>query len=488
MMRSPVRPPKIIAAALVALGACHPTEPLEPLVVEGAASVLFVGQRADDTAFVFALPVDDGRAALPALASRPGDLWWAIAYACPLDRLGLPSGSVALEATVAFEESPLPGWAALVNMEPSGGGVWRDAEPTPFIRDVLRRLPLAEDFRCASVRPEITTDASEFRLPDRGSLYLPTFAVARTNTRLFVTTIQSVDFSFTATTGHAAFEFDLSDGSVVEHDLGEDPVLAGYQDDRGELWLVTPKRVLRGTVGGEFVVVASLEAFAPIRRVVVSGSGVGDGVVLSIGTTGYDGGSLNTARRWLRYEGGAIEQLASSDRFVVVPQSVSLGGRDLLAINVDIEPPAIHTAIGDRVDARPTSKRYVELYRDAELGVLARDQDRALFRFDGSDFEPFLDHMPFVTARLASDAGLVFAGNGINETRGHSGGSAVRVAQYFESTGTCEYEPEQAGVGVYVVPLLDPRQAVALQLSATSGQLRATRITLGASAPACLRE
>ena len=64
----------------------------------------------------------------------------------------------------------------------------------------------------------------------------------------------------------------------------------------------------------------------------------------------------------------------------------------------------------------------------------------------------------------------------------------MRVAQYFESTGTCEYEPEQAGVGVYVVPLLDPRQVVALQLSATSGQLRATRITLGASAPACLRE
>lgn len=493
MMPPRVRARKPIFVAVAIVTACHATEPLEPLTIEDAASVFFVGERDEAPAFTYAFTVaPDGAVELPPLASRPGDRWWAVANACDLETLGVDDGGTVLDPEPAFDANPFPEPIAVRSMSPSAEGTWSDAAMSSAVDEALRRFPLDPEYLCASVEPQLDIAVREVRF-DTPDLYLPTFVTELDDGRIFTTLLQADDFfSFapTSTTGYSAYTFELGNSDdPVQIDVGPNIVLGGYQAPDGEVWLVTTQDLLRGHPDTGFTVAASLAMATPYRRVWVSGMGSADATVLAISTSAWDGLSTPFMRRVLRYEAGNVVQVDADDRDEPMPQTTFLDNGDLFVINLKTEPQVatIYGTGAPRTIPVPDEGRFFELLDDPNAGLLLRHSDNKIFRFDGAGFELFLEDVSVLGTRFDTPTGTILAGNAVSRVSGKPSFGQVTVVQHLERTGVCSYPMAAASISaVNILPLAAPGTVLATELSATPGQLRATTITLDALADPCL--
>ncbi len=493
MMPARVRAQKPIFVVVAVVTACHATEPLESLTVAGAASVFFVGERDEVPAFTYAFSVaPDGAVALPPLASRPQDRWWAVANVCDLETLGVDDGGTVLEPEPTFAANPFPEPVAVRSMSPSAEGSWADAEMSPAVDEALRRFPLDPEYLCVSVEPQLDIAVREVRF-DTPELFLPTFVTELDDGRIFATLLQADDFfSFapTSTTGYSAYTFELGNNDdPVQIDVGPDIVLGGYEAPDGEIWLVTTQDLLRGHPDTGFRVAASLALATPYRRVWVTGMGSGDSTVLAISTSAWDGLTTPFMRRVLRYEAGDVVQIDSDDRDEPMPQTTFLDNGDLFVINLKTVPQVatIYGTGAPRTIPVPDEGRFFELLDDPTAGLLLRHSDNKIFRFDGTGFEVFLEDVTVLGTRFDTPTGTILAGNAVSRVSGKPAFGQVTVIQHLERTGVCSYPMAAASISaVDILPLAAPGVVLATELSATPGQLRATTITLDALADPCL--
>jgi hypothetical protein len=142
------RPRAWSLVSLVTLGllACEPTVRLPPLpaLADPAAprGALLVVEGPGGVA-AHAVAVDGAlEAALPAILAPPGATLHVLAFACPLDCVGLPGGPVDLLDAPASFAPPLPAVAATFSLPP-GDPRWREDVASPALRAALARLPLA---------------------------------------------------------------------------------------------------------------------------------------------------------------------------------------------------------------------------------------------------------------------------------------------------------------------------------------------------------
>lgn len=469
------------AAILLATVACHATEPLPTPTVDGAASALFVGERDGALLFTSAYEIDDGGAVdITAPSSRPGDRWWMLSMGCPLETIGLQAGAVVLGDELPV--SPVPPPFEVSALSPNTLGTWStEEEPSPLVREALRRLPVPSTFACELVAPTFETEAHAFRLERQTVLYAPTFGARLDARTQFVTMLESEDFTFTATSGHSAYylDFTTDEATLVLPDLPQ--VLAGHVDDAGEMWLLTPYAILRGTPTNGFTTTATLGAIAPVRRGHITGRGAGDTIELSITTSEYDGLALEVVRRWLRYEGGQLELLVTDDRDDVMPTSVVVGAGHIVAINLAVRPaPLLHEYRDGNVTTTPipTGARFWELVDTPGVGLLGRNSADELYRYANGSFELFERNVPFITTSLTTDVGVMFVGARVRPSSGRPA-DPFRAHQVLDWPGGCRYEAVPPGASSVSYQRLDGgRTLLTFDTEFDPGRTRATLVTL----------
>jgi hypothetical protein len=409
-------------AAMLILGACHRAEAFPPLDLSGARSILLAIMSGENLQSIYAADVSPGGSMQtpPDFAFRGAVDIHALAFACPLDRLGIANPGrqnvLPMPSGIALLPSPL---RAMRTSAP-GAEAWTSEEALPSAVDIaLSELDLPPDNRCrgetAIFEPHLIT------LPGDGH---GPFG--------FVVPLDAHDSLVSA---EGAKYYRVSDDfTATPVSLGiSGDFRAAYRASDGQLWLLSVRGVLvHGTLDGGFTVASSTAPLgkpSPGRRMSMTGPR---------GNAPFELFAETDARAFARFDGTAWVGIARSPDYTSIfyPGVAWLSEEEAMAIGVGSMPVLVSHYKGQLpAEEEPLTGEsgLAAIAHIPGFGTLVgRDRDGIYVnRGDGWMPLPMKDPLLYVRVFWPLGDGFLYGGATMVNFLGY------KFGQYFPSTGYC---------------------------------------------------